>query len=789
MSGVCPVPTQVQKTAFAGTFSQATDPLFNTCAVSQTTDVGGGTVTVTMCCPTPGPPGPPGPASGLTIKKDGVVVLSNVTVLDFQRAARWILNGASSAVTIDCLFHNARGVWTAGQQYLAQDIVTDLAASFLCLTNHTSSTANKPEQARDYNGGGTEWLLLSEGEVPTTLLGTFGDLFDWIKDIANWNLKDWLQLLSAGLGLLWAGSTLLNMFNDNGTGDGNADSRFNGDLVYTGAFTNPTLPTVVGTVCEWGGLTSFDTSQLPATPVNFTIGDLASARSILEMLSLVYFFDMVDSGGILKFVPRASQTVVKNLISDNDLGWTKQGNELPPPIVAKRMQSIDLPRSVTLTYFSQAAAHNKMTQTATLETFVEGEDVAIDVPVTLTENKAVEVAEMALVNAFIERDSYGFITNWNHIDLEPGDVINIDTVGDCRIIRVDEEQENGLLSFLATNASFNTTSYVPSGIPDQPAPVYTNQPIQIGYSTALIIESPPIDETDKDKPRLTIAPHGYNKAGWPGCSIYVSIDGGLSYNLVGTSTQQATWGKVVSPTPAPPSNNHWLWDETTVIQVVLKTGSLSSVTKPEVYNGSNWAYIGQELIGFRSAVLVSGMTYNLSGLLRGRRGTEFYMGVHGADEQFILRNDALVEFPYDVTSKETLRKFKFVTFGSTIDKATPQDAQPDTKSLRPWAVADLLAVKQGNNDWIITYTERNQFDGELVDSHPVLHPEGWGGYIVQILDGATLKRSFNGVTQNTVTYTVAQQITDFGVAQNSIKVRCSQIDLRVGPGYSSTNTF
>lgn len=686
-----------------------------------------------------------------------------------------------------------RGYWEAGASYVENDFVTHNGNSFMCLVDHTSSTDNEPDPVFDYEGG-FEWILVSQGleqEEKSLFDNLFGGVFDWIGDIGNWGLGDWVKLLAVGGGLVWVGSKLTDMFSGDGVGDGQAQSQYTGDTCYSGAFTAPQLSEVVSDICDWAGITSYDVSDLPSVTVDFTIGSLTSARSILEMLSQVYFFDIVDSGGTLKFIDRTNTTAVKTLTEVEDLGWTRDGDSIPAPYTVKRYQSVDLPRSVSLTYSSQAMAHGKMTQTATLQTFISGQDVHIEVPITLTEAKAYSVAEKTMVAAHVERMVYSFTTNWKHLDLEPGDVVEVDTIGTLRILRVDEEQEFGLLTIQATDATYNGAyTYADSGINAQDPEPYTDTPKVIGYSAGLIVEMPPMDGSDKDSPRLMLAPHGYGLSDWPGCVIYVSTDG-VNYSQFGSASQEATWGKVATATAAPPSTSPYLWDNTTTIQVELKTGTLSSASELEVYNGSNWALVGDELIGFKTATLVSGTTYNLTGLLRGRRGTNVYMDQHDNDEAFILLDDALIEFPYDINTKETTRYFKFVTIGSDISKATAYDAQPSTVSIRPWKVADLTAVQSGT-DWNISWIGTNQFDGEMVDSGPVPNPHKFGGFVIQILDQLgspqTVKRT---ITQQTTsyTYTEAQQIADFGSAQSSVVVRVAQIDQRVGPGYDNTQEY
>jgi len=700
-----------------------------------------------------------------------------------------------------------RGYWQASVSYAEDDLVTHDGTSYMCTVSHTSDVSNEPDQTFDYEPGGSYWMVVSTGTDPATLsdlidttTSWFDGVVDWVTDMPNWGLEDWVTALAVGGGLIWAGTQLNDMFNATPSGSGGtpADSRYTGDDCYAGTFTAPSLQEVVASICDWAGVTDYDVSELSGSPgyypVNFTIGQLASGRSILEMLSLVYFFDMVNSSGTLKFVPRSSQSSVKSLTVDEDLGWSRDGNRPPAPYTIRRYQGKDLPKSVSLTYLSEGAGYNTMVQTATLETFTEGNDVHIEVPVLLSEDAALEVVERGIVNAHVERTTYTFTTNWNHLDLEPGDVITVDDLGDLRIIRIDEERDDGLLTFVCVDATQNTTNYEPSGIPSMPAPTYSDTPAVVGYSAGLILEIPPMEGTDQDDPHMVIAPHGFGASGWAGCAIYVSDDGGSSYDLFANASSEATWGRVASATSAPVSDVAAYWDELTTIQVELKTGTLSSVTEAQVFAGQNWAMVGSEMIGFRNASLVTGTTYNLTGLLRGMKGTEVHYDDHTSDEAFVLIDSALIRFPYDLNTKDVARKFKFVTFGSDISKATAYDAQPNTVSIRPWKVANLVATRNGspNGDWNISWTARNQFDGGWVNGGPTVKPYKFGGYVVQILSDASPTVAVRTQIQqvDTFTYTEAMQSADWGSPiPNNITVRVAQVDLRIGPGYNDTQTF
>lgn len=684
---------------------------------------------------------------------------------------------------------NWRGVWDGNSiSYQENDFVTHERRSYIATTDHTSDSNDPPDPDFDFEGG-INWILVSDTGVTDEEGGflddLFGGVFDWFGDIGNWDLGDWVKTLAIGGGLIWAGSKILDELTFDGVGDGSAGDgvTYNGTQCYSGTPANTTLPVVIGDLCDIADIDAYDTSALPATPINFTIGNITAARGIIKMLSQVYFFDIIDSGGTLKFIPRSGQSVVKSLTEDRDLGWVEENRDLPAPVTIKRLQSVDLPRSVHINYSSLAAGHNQMTQETAMTTFEEGQDIYLDVPITLTEEEALEITELMMINNHLERTTYAFTTNWDHIDLEPGDVINIDTIGDVRILRVDESREYGLLHFIATDASFATQAYQSSSTPAQPPAMYNESPAVVTYSGGIIVELPPFTKQDEDDPHLMLAPHGYGVDNWAGCTIFVSNDN-VDYELFSSTTTPTTWGVVEPGFTLSNINGHWdIWDESTDIEITLKSGTLESVTEEEVYNGKNWMLIGNEIIGFKNAVFQGSSTWRLSGLLRGRKGTERWAidDSHAASEVALLLDSNLIRFPYDINDRGKTFYFKFVTNGSSLANSIAFEVTPNAVSLRPWRVANP-SVADDAGDKVITWTARNQFEGWPVNNGATLKPYKFGGYVVQIIDGTPTETVLRTVTQQTneFRYTAAMQTADSNAATH---VRITQIDLRTGPGY------
>jgi hypothetical protein len=153
-------------------------------------------------------------------------------------------------------------------------------------------------------------------------------------------------------------------------------------------------------------------------------------------------------------------------------------------------------------------------------------------------------------------------------------------------------------------------------------------------------------------------------ARWRGATFLRSIDGGATYSLVGSTSIKAGIGDIpLALGTGSPS----VWDEVNTIVVTLRgtDTQLISVTELEVFNGANAAWIGNasgeatgEIIQYRDATLLSPGVYELSGLLRGRLGTEHTIGLHGVDEVFVSLERGIFDADFGLPDWNLERDYK-----------------------------------------------------------------------------------------------------------------------------------
>jgi hypothetical protein len=135
-------------------------------------------------------------------------------------------------------------------------------------------------------------------------------------------------------------------------------------------------------------------------------------------------------------------------------------------------------------------------------------------------------------------------------------------------------------------------------------------------------------------PRLAIAAAGTG-AGWRRASLLVSTDEGANWTAAGTSAAPAVLGQVVVPPGVGPAA---LVDRRNSVTVALGHSAmmLEDGEAARLAAGANLAMVGDELLQFERAEPLGGARWRLSGLWRGRRGTEAAIGGHVAGERFVL---------------------------------------------------------------------------------------------------------------------------------------------------------
>lgn len=483
--------------------------------------------------------------------------------------------------------------------------------------------------------------------------------------------------------------------------------------------------------------------------------------------------------GKLKFVKRGGALAAT--LAEDDLAAHEWGQDVPDPLPMVRAQELDLPIEVDIVYINPAQDYQQSVQRSQRMTGSSKAVVSVPLPIVLTDAKAKQAADVGLFNLWSSRTTFSLALSRKWSKLEPTDVIDVpngNLLHRMRIVKKDDSKP-GLLKLEAVFEDSAIYSQSGAAVGSGTIPVQT---LSIPSPTILEFLDIPLLRDMDDDAGFYVAVCG-QRSNWFGCVIYKSLDGGQSYSELITLIQPSTMGSTTTALGNFTGGN--IFDELNSVTVQLLNGSLASATELEVLNGANAAVIGNELIQFKTATLIAANTYLLSGLLRGRKGTEWNMATHAIGNRFVLVSK-LAWRRIAASSAEIglQRMYKAVSFGMTLQKAAGKPFTNGAEGLECYSVVEVGAGGVATNDVTFIWKRRSRISGEWRDYADAPIGEASESYEIEIWDGATyttLRRTLVSATLSAA-YTAAQQTTDFGATQSIFYIRIFQLSATVGRG-------
>jgi len=544
------------------------------------------------------------------------------------------------------------------------------------------------------------------------------------------------------------------------------------------------LSTVVSDLCLRCGLTAgqFDVSALSSitVPVRaLAVAQVSSGRAVLDMLGSVYFFSACLSDKIY-FRPRGGASVAT--IPYADMGWVAGGDTPPESLALRMLNELEIPAQTALTYSN--ADGDYQTDTQYSDRLLTGQDStsATQVPLAFTAAEAKKIVDAMVMDGAVRALTTRITVGQAYAAVECADVL-VATAEDGSTFRlfVDKRSDaDGIITLdcLLDDASVLTQAGVTVGGTASQTVVAS----QID-SRLELLDIPLLRDAD-NLPGHYVAVKG-DATGWVRAGLYESLDD-TTYELNTTVLDQAVFGIATTTLATFTGGN--VFDEVSTLTVAVGLGQLASATRDEVLGSTavNAALVGNELIQYRSATLVSAGVYALSGLLRGRQGTEWALGSHVAGERFVLLATSGLRFmALQSADLGRLRYYKAVSAGQKLSAVVSKTITPMGVALKPLSPVDARANRDSTNT-VLTWRRRTRLSsritGPLAWSAPL--GEAAESYEVEVWDSTytTLKRTLTASTQ-TATYTSANQVTDFGSNQTVLYLRIYQLSATVGRGY------
>tara|TARA_A100001391_G_scaffold101953_2_gene67784 strand:+ start:644 stop:2827 length:2184 start_codon:yes stop_codon:yes gene_type:complete len=245
---------------------------------------------------------------------------------------------------------------------------------------------------------------------------------------------------------------------------------------------------------------------------------------------------------------------------------------------------------------------------------VAGQNSVIDFPGALEARTALH-----LIDAMAEREGMaGDRLQWRMAELDeriaPGAVVAVPGRPGRWRVESWEWRETGVELELTREPG----AALPPAVSDPGRNLET--PDEVATPTLLMASEVPWDGLGSRDERQVIAAASSTTSGWTGAMLYADHGGSLS-PIRGTGRQRSVVGTL--STPLPPADPAII-DRVTAFDVTLASPDFELASRPleSLAAGSSRLLVGAELLQFAHAESLGGGVWRLSGLLRGRGGTE-----------------------------------------------------------------------------------------------------------------------------------------------------------------------
>jgi hypothetical protein len=398
------------------------------------------------------------------------------------------------------------------------------------------------------------------------------------------------------------------------------------------------LSAIVTDICDRAGIGSalIDVTELTDDVLGYQIPRQMPARTALETLMAAYNFDASEVDWKLYFRKRGTASIAT--IPQADLRAHPANAQAPDLAVETRTQDIELPTHFTLSYESKIRDYEIASQHAVRVDKSAFVPKSSALGLVMADDHAKQQTEILLKQFWTGRHRYGFSTGWKYLKLAPGDVITV-SGKDMRIVEMSDR--GGIIDFqcaaeeAGVYTSAATADDLTIGAIDLTADAY--------IPSFITLDIPPISE-DWGSAGLTFALYGTDPE-FKGGTIQRSTDGGANYLDVGYVAAPRAVAGVCTTTLGNGIEGVLDYTAGVSVNLAISENTLASATDDQLNAGSNLAAIGTgsayEIIQFKTATLVSGNTYTLTGLMRGLYGTARFMATHVASENFV-KLDSLV---------------------------------------------------------------------------------------------------------------------------------------------------
>lgn len=449
------------------------------------------------------------------------------------------------------------------------------------------------------------------------------------------------------------------------------------------------------------------------------------------------------------------------------------------PFTAKRSAIEDVAATAVMRFIDGLGEYERVSTRAVIGAGREEGVATADSPLVLDFDRGTAATERLLRSASDGRESITFRLPRSATHVRPGIILPV-RIGDTElrpmmVERVVEGEDKQIEA-----RSFNQGGYAPTGGVFRPTSALGVR----GSSVVLarFLDLPILPGSTAEEWDTLVA---FHSDPWPGGVTFAkSPDGTGGFIYSDEAPLRTAMGETLSDLPP---GNPALWQRGEGVVVKLFSGTLVGRPEIDVLAGLNALAIehagGWEVLQFTEAQLVGPSQWRLTGLLRGRLGTEVAMGAAPlpSGAAVVALDTSLSPLGLEASEVGVPR---FYRIGPTRDDVSLHQTRPHTGQgigRRPYAPCHLRATQSGG-DVDLYWIRRTREDGEAdwrdgVTDVPL--GEASERYAVEVVKNGTVARSVE-VTSPAFTYAAADISADGIAAPYTLRV--AQVSETYGPG-------
>ncbi len=540
----------------------------------------------------------------------------------------------------------------------------------------------------------------------------------------------------------------------------------------------PAVGAIAGDLFDAAGASAPDGGVLNSTVAGYGVGGAATLAGALGQLGLFEPHDAVSDGTRLRLVKSNDAAAIT-------VGADEAGAYAGSPRAGSHIWRVDPAQRqagrIEASYFDPSRDYQPGWQSVTPSSGGGRLVRRYDLPVALAAGDARALTERLARETDAARATRTIELPYGRADLEVSDTIALG--GDARVWQITRQALAAMVVSLNLEA---VTGGPDATAASDPGRVPANRLDRQGETRIDILDLPDWSREGGSAPVVWLA---VSAAGaWRAAEIISSTDAGASWRSLGVARIRATTGNALGILQAGPCDR---WDEQSWVDIFLTDtdGWLTSATADAVLGGANLAMVGNELIHYRSSEASGGGRFRLSGLLRGRFGTEFAASAHEAGEPFVLL-DRNTLFRAEAGQLPLGAAVAIKAVGPTELAATAEEKslQFVGNSLRPFAPKQLRIARDPDGTLRVSWIRSSRTGLGWPDGADAPLGEEREQYLVTLVPAGGGPRTYT-TTSESLTISVVDQIAQTGETIVAGEISVTQVSATFGPGSAVSAIF